>query len=119
MSRVHEALRRAEQLRETAAEPGPVITADVESHVLVLPEEDVLDTHQPLLELRQPQHSSAGISPLPGLLPRTETREIKVDWRNFLARCKSIAFHPAPEAHLIDIDRPHEVPGEEFRSLRT
>lgn len=119
MSRVHEALRRAEQLREAGAEPGPVITADVESHVLALPEEDVLDTHEPLLEVRHPQHSSAGISPLPGLLPRTETREIKVDWRNFLARCKSIPFHPAPEAHLIDIDRPHEVPGEEFRSLRT
>jgi receptor protein-tyrosine kinase len=30
-----------------------------------------------------------------------------------------VPFHPAPEAHLIDMDRPHEVPGEEFRSLRT
>src|SRR5580692_9044682 len=26
---------------------------------------------------------------------------------------------PAPETHLIDPDKPHEVPAEEFRSLRT
>src|SRR6202040_2721957 len=41
------------------------------------------------------------------------------DWRNLLLRCRAIPFHPAPEAHLIDIERPHELPGEEFRSLRT
>ena len=41
------------------------------------------------------------------------------DWRNFLALCKTIPFRPAPETHLINSERPHDVPAEEFRSLRT
>lgn len=56
---------------------------------------------------------------VPNGIARTESKEIQVDWRNFLTRCKTIPFKPAPEAHLINMERPHEVPGEEFRSLRT
>ena len=53
-----------------------------------------------------------------GLLPG-ETKELNIDWATFLRRCKVIPYRPAPETHLIDLERPHEVPGEEFRSLRT
>ena len=48
-----------------------------------------------------------------------QPREVEINWRDFLGRCQVLPFHPAPEAHLIDMERPHEVPGEEFRSLRT
>ena len=52
-------------------------------------------------------------------LARADQKLPEVDWRNFLSRCKVIPYRPAPETHLIDVERPHEVPGEEFRSLRT
>ncbi|MDE3197818.1 MAG: CpsD/CapB family tyrosine-protein kinase [Acidobacteriota bacterium] len=52
-------------------------------------------------------------------IAKADRRELQVDWRNFLGRCKTIPFKPAPEAHLINVERPHEVPGEEFRTLRT
>ena len=55
----------------------------------------------------------------PGGLARSDSRQLDVDWRNFLTRCKVIPFQPAPETHLIDIEQPHQVPAEEFRSLRT
>jgi receptor protein-tyrosine kinase len=41
------------------------------------------------------------------------------DWANLLSRVQEIPLQIAPEAHLINLERPHEVPGEEFRSLRT
>jgi receptor protein-tyrosine kinase len=43
----------------------------------------------------------------------------QTDWANLLNRVQEIPLQIAPEAHLINLDRPHEVPGEEFRSLRT
>jgi len=30
-----------------------------------------------------------------------------------------VAFQPAPESHLLDLQRSHETPAEEFRTLRT
>lgn len=53
------------------------------------------------------------------VLVRADSKQLDVDWRNFLARCKVVPYQPAPETHLIDPERPHEVPAEEFRSLRT
>ena len=50
---------------------------------------------------------------------RPETGGLQIDARAFLARCKSIPFRPAPEAHLINPDEPHDGASEEFRSLRT
>ena len=52
-------------------------------------------------------------------MARQESRQIEPDWGNFLALCKTIPFRPAPETHLINTERPHDVPAEEFRSLRT
>ncbi|HZL57620.1 MAG TPA: CpsD/CapB family tyrosine-protein kinase [Bryobacteraceae bacterium] len=111
MSRVHEALRKAEQLLEAPPEES-LDSMDGASRSLTVPEEGEV-AEQPLpIEVPHSSVSSRGMA-------RTESRELQVDWRNFLSRCKTIPFKPAPEAHLINVERPHEVPGEEFRTLRT
>lgn len=109
MSRVHDALRRAEQLLESSPGENP---ESGEGQSLVVSEEHGLAGQEEPYEVPDSGAYSQGIV-------RSEGKGIQVDWRNFLSKCKVIPFHPAPEAHLIDIERPHEVPGEEFRSLRT
>lgn len=95
LNRIEDALRRAEQLVAPGPGGAPPVP-DIHANGIVHPE--------------------AGAN---GIV-RAETGQIEdVDWRNFLARCKVIPFKPAPEAHLIDSAHPHEVPAEEFRSLRT
>jgi protein-tyrosine kinase len=97
MSRVHDALRRAEKLLAAGGD-------DVLAEAIVA---------EPELPVAIPDggHRSG--------LARPEPKHLDVDWRNFLARCPVIPFRPAPETHLIDVERPHDVPAEEFRSLRT
>lgn len=124
MSRVHDALRRAEQLLE-APPSDELIPADESSlpeggagfsrssRSLMISEDAELEKPARDLDSVLATEKSSG-----GVL-RTESLGLQVDWRNFLSRCKTIPFQPAPEAHLIDIERPHEIPGEEFRSLRT
>jgi protein-tyrosine kinase len=101
MSRVHDALRKAEQRIEGAPDSEPVVLV-----------EDVETVVQPPMPARPAPGDING-------LIRAEPNHLEVDWRNFLSRCKVIPFKPAPETHLIDTERPHEVPSEEFRSLRT
>jgi receptor protein-tyrosine kinase len=130
VSRVHDALRKAEQLLEApgANLPGDPLPEDRQR----LPAPGEADfggvpVDEPGLDLAQtampvgPAVPAATVTRLsaPSGVTRAETRDLQVDWRNFLARCKTIPFRPAPEAHLINLERPHEVPGEEFRSLRT
>jgi receptor protein-tyrosine kinase len=100
MSRVHDALRRAEQssgeqsraIKNVGMEPEP------------LPDSDpILEQPGSYLDL-----SVAG---------RAVTQEI--DFEGFLSKIKEIPYTVAPESHLLDLDRLHEMPGEEFRSLRT
>ena len=121
MSRVHDALRRAEQLLDTSAGAGLIDDGlngaspeeAFDSQALVVPEDGGVVAETPAsIDVASLRGGSNGIVQI-------ETKELQVDWRNFLSRCKVVPFHPAPEAHLIDMDRPHEVPGEEFRSLRT
>jgi receptor protein-tyrosine kinase len=122
MSRVHDALRKAEQLLEgPGAAPSPDPGGfDPNAHSLVVSEEaGVAEQHEPI-EVEAPAPPPAVVGKLSAPHgARSETKEILIDWRNFLTRCKTIPFRPAPEAHLINMERPHEVPGEEFRSLRT
>jgi receptor protein-tyrosine kinase len=111
MSRVHDALRKAEQRQEPPPPEGAALApaASVpDPRSLPLPEERV-DVPPP----------PADLAAFPGALSRGEPSDLKVDWRNFLSRCRPIPFRPAPEAHLVDIERPHIAPGEEFRTLRT
>jgi receptor protein-tyrosine kinase len=122
MSRVHDALRKAEQLLEGSNGAGDPGDFDAGAGSLVVSEEGgVAEQHAPLDTGRSDAAPAAILGKLsaPSGMGRSETKEILIDWRNFLARCKTIPFRPAPEAHLINMERPHEVPGEEFRSLRT
>jgi receptor protein-tyrosine kinase len=85
MSRVHDALRRAEQQGAP-----PAATAEV-------PAAPAFGARSPFqTEVRSPM----GVSGVLG-----EVREIP--------------FTPAPEALLLDSNRPQDAPSEEFRSLRT
>src|SRR6185437_769226 len=107
MSRVHDALRRAEQLLEAGETAAP--ESDPLS-LIPIDETGVAEQASPV-DVPNGGHRSG--------LARPEPKQLDIDWRNFLSRCKSIPFRPAPETHLIDVERPHEVPAEEFRSLRT
>jgi protein-tyrosine kinase len=110
MSRVHEALRRAEQLLESTPGAEPGVPQDPLS--LVVPEEAGVAGQEIPIEIPRPANRANGVA-------KADQKSVEVDWRNFLSRCESIPFSPAPETHLIDVERPHEVPAEEFRSLRT
>lgn len=112
MSRVHDALRRAEQLLESGG-PDHALPAGDDHRSLALAEEGGLSESGPInIPNGVPNSAASG-------LMRSDSRQLDVDWRDFLSRCKVIPFQPAPETHLIDLERPHEVPAEEFRSLRT
>jgi protein-tyrosine kinase len=109
MSRVHDALRRAEQLLEDGGDNADAPDNDPPS-VVVADEAGVAGSQSPV-EVPNGDHRNG--------LTRSDPKQLGVDWRNLLSRCNVIPFHPAPETHLIDNDRPHDLPGEEFRSLRT
>ncbi len=81
MSRVHDALRRA----ETTGYVPPV----------------------------RPETSLAGSSRVE--TPFAESQGLS----GLLEKIQEVPFHPLSESHLIDAARPHEVPSEEFRTLRT
>jgi protein-tyrosine kinase len=108
MSRVHDALRRAEQLLERG---GNGAAPEIDPLSLVVTAEAGDAEQQAPLNIPNGGHRSGLAGP--------ELRSLEVDWRTFLSRCKVIPFHPAPETHLINAQHPHEVPAEEFRSLRT
>jgi protein-tyrosine kinase len=110
VSKVHDALRRAEDLLETGDHAA---ADDADARQLKVADDAAVSAAQSTVEVPRPAaRSSSGLT-------RAELRQPDVDWRNFLARCQVIPFRPAPETHLIDAERPHEVPAEEFRSLRT
>ncbi len=90
MSRVHDALRRAEQLGV-----GP------------LPE---------TVDYRSLPVMGDGLSVGPSPIRTTAADD---EFAAVLSRVEEIAYTPAEEAHLISLDSPQEMPGEEFRSLRT
>jgi protein-tyrosine kinase len=113
MSRVHDALRRAEQLLEANGNMVDETQAEADPVSLVVSDEPgVPEQAAPAVDVPRPASRLNGIA-------RSEPKQLDVDWRNFLTHCRSIPFRPAPETHLIDLERPHEVPAEEFRSLRT
>lgn len=94
MSRVHDALRRAEQAGTLNLE-GPV-NGDDHAGPVRLPEHPVARAHV-AVEDPPPTGIHAAI----------------------LASAQEVPFQPAPESHLLDLQRSHETPAEEFRTLRT
>lgn len=97
MSRVHDALRRAEQVS-----PGGVVTSDPSDR----PDSGRRDPGQRDFGNGGSVHSSAAsvfTHPLDGLLEKIKT----------------IPYKPSPDSLLVDPSNPHEAPTEEFRTLRT
>ena len=97
MSRVHDALRRAEMAGMMPPEEPPVMPAEA---VPVSP------------DLRPPDvpanGAAAAVAPL-----RLNIHP------NMLSEVQVVPFSPAPESHLLDLNNSHETPAEEFRTLRT
>jgi protein-tyrosine kinase len=106
MSRIHDALRRAEKFPEQGDPPS----ASPEPHSLIVPEPGGAAVQTAPLEL--PLTQNHGLS-------RVEPKTPDIEWRTLLSRCRSVAFRPAPDTHLFDARRPQEAPSEEFRVLRT
>jgi len=106
MSRVHDALRKAEQslagspARPDAAAPEapPAIGSPVEA---------------------PPPPSAGRVSSAVQVAARTVYAPQETPMEGLLAKVEEIPFRPSPEALLIDPMHPHEAPTEEFRSLRT
>src|SRR5436309_13156628 len=97
MSRVHDALRRAE-MGGLLPDDGPAPA----------------DTLPPLSpDLQPPDGGADG----PQVAPATPMR-LNIH-PNMLADVSVVPFAPAPESHLLDLNNSHETPAEEFRTLRT
>ncbi len=86
MSRVHDALRRAEQSGVISLEDGSVPALAPGNGTVRLAIEDA---------------TPGGLHP------------------SILENVPEVAFQPAPESHLLDLQHSHETPAEEFRTLRT
>ncbi len=104
MSKVHEALRRAE-LAGTLQPPAVVPAV--------------------------PRQGSRGLADagMAGMVPAAPGNPVYRNpgvaaraipsMRDVLARVQEVPFRPLADAHLLDATRPSEAPAEEFRSLRT
>jgi len=91
MSRVYDALRRAEQQPAAPAEPGV---------------EPAASAPAPALEYIPPVAAAAA--------------PIRLNIQTgMLAEVPDVPYSPAPESHLLDLNNSHETPAEEFRTLRT
>jgi len=106
MSRIHDALRRAEKFPEQG-DPSP---ASPEPHSLIVPESAGAAVQPAPMEFPATQHHG---------LSRADIKTPEIEWRTLLSRCQSVPFRPMPDAHLFDARRPQEAPSEEFRVLRT
>lgn len=97
MSRVHDALRRAEEKgqRPKAPSSAPYPSAPV-----------------------TPEAAEPGEAPPAGNAVALAT-ETEWDLADVLAKVVEVPFQPPPDSLMIDASRPHEPPAEEFRALRT
>ena len=106
MSRVHDALRRAELGGMMPADEPPVIPVE---GVPVNP------------DLRLPEGLVNGSNPVNGGggAP-SSSAPLRLNLSpNMLTEVQVVPFSPAPESHLLDLNNSHETPAEEFRTLRT
>ena len=106
MSRVHDALRRAEQAgykpEELVAEP--------------LPQPELL----PVGVSGGSGYSAAAPAPANGALVNSQAGAVRLNLnQGMLQEVALVPFQPAPESHLLDLNNSHETPAEEFRTLRT
>ncbi|HYO82768.1 MAG TPA: CpsD/CapB family tyrosine-protein kinase [Bryobacteraceae bacterium] len=98
MSRVHDALRRAEQLAAQSAASTPAPPAATQA---VATEDGSVSVGT--VVAATPVAPARRVSPTPELL----------------TKIRQIPFTPSPDAHLINLYKASDAPAEEFRSLRT
>src|ERR1039457_589278 len=99
MSRVHDALRRAEMGGMMPPEEPPAAPAEVAQ---VNP------------DLRPPE------GPVNGAAAAAPAGPLRLNIHpGMLTSVQVVPFSPAPESHLLDLNNSHETPAEEFRTLRT
>lgn len=96
MSRVHDALRRAEQL-PAVPEEAPIAPQNGDGG----------GGYRPVGYLPQ-QNGQAPAPPVRLNIQPALLGEVAI-----------VPFTPAPESHLLDLNNSHETPAEEFRTLRT
>jgi len=110
MSRVHDALRRAEQGGLLYHEPAPPAGAPP----VATPVEE-----PPQRGSRGASHAGSELSPANG----PALGALPPVWLNLqpamLSEVRTLPFTPAPESHLLDLNKSHDTPAEEFRTLRT
>ena len=100
MSRVHDALRRAEM-------GGGMMPPD--EPPAVPGEAGALSP-----DLRPPDGPVNGTATAPAVTP------LRLNIHpGMLSEVQVVPFSPAPESHLLDLNNSHETPAEEFRTLRT
>ena len=102
MSKVHEALRRAEIVGTPQPPVDPAAAQRAGSRRLAAA------GLGPPPQGGNPVYRSAGVA----------ARSIP-SMPDVLARVREVPFQPLADAHLLDATRPSEAPAEEFRSLRT
>src|SRR5450759_3199987 len=99
MSRVHDALRRAEMGGMMPPEEPPADPAEAGS------------LHPDLRPPDGPAQGGTGTGPVGPLRLNIHP--------GMLTEVQVVPFSPAPESHLLDLNNSHETPAEEFRTLRT
>ena len=104
MSRVHDALRRAELGGMLPPDEPPVVPAEV----------------MPVnADLRPPETASNG-AVLNGAAAAAAMAPLRLNIHpSMLGDVQVVPFSPAPESHLLDLNNSPETPAEEFRTLRT
>jgi receptor protein-tyrosine kinase len=100
MSRVHDALRRAEQTEFS----GQAVVPDAN---------EAAPPHAPVLT------NGSAAAAVPALAePAVGLQRFGLS-REVLAEAKLVPYQPAHESHLLDVENSLETPAEEFRTLRT
>ena len=110
MSRVHDALRRAEQAG-WKPEDSPAETPQSQEILPVNGGANGSSYHGP----------GSSASTMNGALVNGQAAgQVRVNLHpGMLQEVAVTAFQPAPESHLLDLNNSHETPAEEFRTLRT
>src|SRR4051812_32672656 len=107
MSRVHDALRRAEMGGMFPPEEPPVFAGEAPP--------------TPPPDVRPPDHPVNGSAAAPPVAaPSIPSGPMRLNIHpSMLSEVRVVPFSPAPESHLLDLNNSHETPAEEFRTLRT
>src|SRR4051794_13041615 len=118
MSRVHDALRRAEMGGLLPPEEPPVFQPEAA--------EPPVQFAEPLT-VEEPVHGLHGLNGVNGvnghsspIAPAVASGPMRLNIHpSMLNDVRVVPFSPAPESHLLDLNNSHETPAEEFRTLRT